>query len=50
MARLTDFHRQHRAGEEIVARDRGPYPKKLGKWKDLSRTVTKSFGIPIRFD
>jgi hypothetical protein len=38
-------------GKEIVARDRGTYPKEFGKWKDfLSRTVAGSFGIPIRFD
>jgi hypothetical protein len=41
----------YRAGEEIVARDRGAYPKKFGMWKDfLSRTVVGSFEIPIRFD
>jgi hypothetical protein len=41
----------YRAVEEIVARDRGAYPKKFGKWRDfLSRTVAESFGIPIRFD
>jgi hypothetical protein len=32
--------------EEIVAGDRGAYPKKFGKWRDsLNRTVTRSFGI-----
>jgi hypothetical protein len=35
-------------GEGIVARDRGAYPKRFGKWRDfLSRIVAKSFGIPI---
>jgi hypothetical protein len=34
------------AGEEIVAGDRGAYPKKFGKWRDsLDRTVVESFGI-----
>jgi hypothetical protein len=33
-------------GEEIVAGDRGAYPKKFGKWRDsLGRTVAESFGI-----
>jgi hypothetical protein len=33
-------------GEEIVAGDRGAYPKKFGKWIDsLNRTVVGSFGI-----
>jgi hypothetical protein len=33
-------------GEEIVAGDRGAYPKKVGKWRDsLNRTVAGSFGI-----
>jgi hypothetical protein len=33
-------------GEEIVAGDRGAYPKKFGKWRDsLDRTVVESFGI-----
>jgi hypothetical protein len=37
--------------EDDWRRDRGAYPKKLGRWKDfLRRTVAKSFGIPIRFD
>jgi hypothetical protein len=32
--------------EEIVAGDRGAYPKKFGKWRDsLDRTVTESFEI-----
>jgi hypothetical protein len=32
--------------EEIVAGDRGTYPKKFGKWKDsFDRTVAGSFGI-----
>jgi hypothetical protein len=32
--------------KEIVARDRGTYPKKFGKWRDsLNRTVARSFGI-----
>jgi hypothetical protein len=35
-------------GEEIVAGDRGAYPKKFGKWREsLSRTVAESFGIRI---
>jgi hypothetical protein len=34
------------AGEEIMARDHGAYPKKFGKWRDsLNRTVAGSFGI-----
>jgi hypothetical protein len=33
-------------GREIVARDRGAYPKKFGRWKDfLNRIVVGSFGI-----
>jgi hypothetical protein len=33
-------------GKEIVAGDRGVYPKKFGKWRNfLSRTVVGSFGI-----
>jgi hypothetical protein len=33
-------------GKEIVAEDRGTYPKKFGKWRDsLNRTVIGSFGI-----
>jgi hypothetical protein len=33
-------------GEEIVAGDRGAYPKKFGKWRDsLDRTVAGSLGI-----
>jgi hypothetical protein len=36
------------AGEEIVAGDRGAYPKKFGRWRNfLSRTVAESFRIPI---
>jgi hypothetical protein len=32
--------------EEIVAGDRGAYPKKFWKWRDsLDRTVAESFGI-----
>jgi hypothetical protein len=32
--------------KEIVAGDRGTYPKKFGKWRDsLNRTVAGSFGI-----
>jgi hypothetical protein len=32
--------------KEIVAGDRGAYPKKFGKWRDsLNRTVVGSFGI-----
>jgi hypothetical protein len=32
--------------EEIVAGDRGTYPKKFGKWGDsFDRTVAESFGI-----
>jgi hypothetical protein len=35
-------------GEEIVAGDRGAYPKKFGKWIDcLGRTVAESFGIHV---
>jgi hypothetical protein len=41
-------------GQEIVAGDRGAYPKKFGKWRDsINRTVIGSFGIQlshIRFD
>jgi hypothetical protein len=38
----------YRTGEEIVAGDRGAYPKKFGKWRDfLSRIVAESFGISI---
>jgi hypothetical protein len=34
--------------EEIVAGDRGAYPKKFGKWRDsLDRTVAESFGIEV---
>jgi hypothetical protein len=33
-------------GEEVVAGDRGAYPKKFGKWRDsVNRTVAGSFGI-----
>jgi hypothetical protein len=33
-------------GNEIVAGDRGAYPKKFGKWRNLlNRTVVGSFGI-----
>jgi hypothetical protein len=33
-------------GEEIMAGDRGAYPKKFGKWRDsIDRTVAESFGI-----
>jgi hypothetical protein len=36
------------AGEEIVAGDRGAYPKKFGKWRDsLNGTVVGSFGIQV---
>jgi hypothetical protein len=32
--------------EGIVARDRGAYPKKFGKWRDsFDRTVVEPFGI-----
>jgi hypothetical protein len=35
-------------GAEIVAGDRGAYPKKFGKWSDsLDRTVAESFGIHV---
>jgi hypothetical protein len=35
-------------GKEIVAEDRGAYPKKFGKWRDsLNRTVVGSFGIQV---
>jgi hypothetical protein len=45
--RLPEFF-IYSAGEEIVAGDRGAYPKKFGKWRDfLSRTIAESFGIPI---
>jgi hypothetical protein len=34
--------------KEIVAGDRGTYPKKFGKWRDsLGRTVTESFRIHV---
>jgi hypothetical protein len=33
-------------GKEIVAGDRGAYPKKFEKWRgSLNRTVVGSFGI-----
>jgi hypothetical protein len=33
-------------GKEIVAADRGAYPKKFGRWRDfLNRIVVGSFGI-----
>jgi hypothetical protein len=36
----------YRDGEEIVALDRGAYPKKLGKWRGfLNRFAVGSFGI-----
>jgi hypothetical protein len=36
----------YRTDKEIVAGDRGAYPKKFGKWRDfLNRTVVESFGI-----
>jgi hypothetical protein len=36
----------YKTGKEIVAGDRGAYPKKFGKWRDsLNRTVVGSFGI-----
>jgi hypothetical protein len=32
-------------GKEIVARDRGAYPEKFGRWRDfLNRIVVGSFG------
>jgi hypothetical protein len=35
-------------GEEIVAGDRGAYPKKFRKWRDsLDRTIAESFGIQV---
>jgi hypothetical protein len=35
-------------GKEIVAEDRGAYPKKFGKWRDsLNRTVVGLFGIQV---
>jgi hypothetical protein len=35
-------------GKEIVAGDRGAYPKKFGKWRDsLVRTIAESFGIHV---
>jgi hypothetical protein len=34
------------AGKEIVARDRGAYPEKFGRWRDfLNRIVVGLFGI-----
>jgi hypothetical protein len=34
--------------KEIVAGDRGAYPKKFGKWRDsFDRTVAESFGIHV---
>jgi hypothetical protein len=36
----------YETGKEIVARDRGAYPEKFGKWRDsLNRTVAESFEI-----
>jgi hypothetical protein len=33
-------------GKEIVARDRGAYPEKFGRWRDfLNRIIVGSFGI-----
>jgi hypothetical protein len=33
-------------GKEIVARDRGAYPEKFGRWRDfLNRIVVESFRI-----
>jgi hypothetical protein len=33
-------------GKEIMARDRGAYPEKFGRWRDfLNRIVVGSFGI-----
>jgi hypothetical protein len=33
-------------GKEIVAKDRGAYPEKIGRWRDfLNRIVVGSFGI-----
>jgi hypothetical protein len=33
-------------GKEIVARDRGAYPEKFGRWRDfLNQIVVGSFGI-----
>jgi hypothetical protein len=33
-------------GKEIVALDRGAYPKKFGRWRDfLNRIAAGSFGI-----
>jgi hypothetical protein len=33
-------------GKEIMAGDRGAYPKKFGKWRDsLNRTIVGSIGI-----
>jgi hypothetical protein len=35
-------------GKEIVARDRGAYPEKFGRWRDfLNRIVVESFGIQV---
>jgi hypothetical protein len=34
--------------KEIVAGDRGAYPKKFGKWRDsFDRTIAESFGIHV---
>jgi hypothetical protein len=36
----------YETGKEIVAGDRGAYPKKFGKWREsLNQTVVGSFGI-----
>jgi hypothetical protein len=33
-------------GKEIMAKNRGAYPEKFGKWRDsLNRTIVGSFGI-----
>jgi hypothetical protein len=35
-------------GQEIVALDRGAYPKKFGRWRDfLNRIAVGSFGIQV---
>jgi hypothetical protein len=35
-------------GKEIVARDRGAYPEKFGRWRDfLNLIIVGSFGIQV---
>jgi hypothetical protein len=36
-------------GKETVARDRGAYPEKFGRWRDfLNRIVVETFGIQAK--